>query len=170
MKHLIIYGSSGGQKGKTWELTSMLQNHLEDAELINLSDYSISFFDYSHKNKDDDFYGLAQKMLASDGIIFATPVYWYAMSAQLKVFFDRLSDLITIRKEMGRKLAGKFTAFIATGHDEHIPEGFDVPFKRTSEYLDMLFKGQLYVCTNSQKFDYQTVKNELTKFVTILSS
>lgn len=169
MKHLIIYGSSGGKNGKTWDLTTTLHAHLDDAKLINLSDYSISFFDYTHQNKDDDFYGLAQKMLTSDMIIFATPVYWYAMSAQLKVFFDRLTDLITLRKEMGRKLTGKSMAFIATGHDDIIPEGFEVPFKRTAEYLDMHFKGYLYVCTNNAKFDHLNVTNKITEFAALLA-
>lgn len=170
MKHLIIYGSSGGKNGKTWELTRTLHTYLDDAQLINLSDYSISFYDYTHQNKDDDFLEIAQHMLTSDTIIFATPVYWYAMSAQLKIFFDRLTDLITLRKEIGRKLAAKSVAFIATGHDAIIPEGFEVPFKRTAEYLDMHFKGYLYVCTNKTKFDHLKVMNDINEFASLLAS
>lgn len=170
MKHLIIYGSSGNTQGTTWEVTRTLQSLLNDAEIINVSDYSIGFFDYAHQNKDDDFLGLAQKMLACDIVVFATPVYWYAMSAQLKVFFDRLSDLITIRKDMGRKLAGKSMAFIATGHEDVIPEGFHVPFKRTAEYFDMSFIGYLYVCTNTKKYNPINTQSDIAKFSELLIS
>jgi multimeric flavodoxin WrbA len=33
---------------------------------------------------------LRERVLDADGIIFATPVYWYGVSGQLKTFFDRL--------------------------------------------------------------------------------
>lgn len=149
MKHLIIYGSSGNSTGKTMEVAKTLKERL-NADLIDVSSCNLSFFDYAHNNKDDDFHGFAQQMVNAECIIFATPVYWYAMSAQLKVFFDRLSDLITIRKPLGRQLEGKVMTFVATGHDELMPEGFDVPFKRTAEYFNMSYKAGLYVCSNSK--------------------
>ncbi len=31
-----------------------------------------------------------QDVLSADGLILATPIYWYGMSAQLKTFFDRM--------------------------------------------------------------------------------
>lgn len=37
----------------------------------------------------DDMAALLEKMLAADVIVLATPVYFYSMSAQLKVFIDR---------------------------------------------------------------------------------
>ena len=43
-------------------------------------------------------------MVQYEQIIFATPIYWYAMSAQLKTFFDRMTDLLTIHKPLGRQL------------------------------------------------------------------
>ena len=48
-----------------------------------------------------------------DTIIFATPVYWYSMSGILKVFIDRITDLLTIEKELGRKLRGKKMAVVS---------------------------------------------------------
>ena len=30
------------------------------------------------------------RFLAADGLVVATPIYWYGMSAQLKAFFDRM--------------------------------------------------------------------------------
>jgi multimeric flavodoxin WrbA len=163
MKHLIIYGSSGNGSGKTIRVVNTLKEHLS-ADLIDVSTCNLSFFDYAHHNKDDDFHGFAQQMVCAESIIFATPVYWYAMSAQLKVFFDRLSDLITIRKPLGRQLAGKSMTFVATGHDELMPEGFDVPFKRTAEYFNMKYFGGLYVCVNSHVTSQAAVDERLIQF------
>ncbi|MDA5312487.1 flavodoxin family protein, partial [Vibrio cholerae] len=73
-----------------------------DTTLFDLSDYAISFYDYEHMNRNDDFIHLINKLAEFDHLVFASPVYWYSMSAQLKVFFDRLSDLLTIEKELGR--------------------------------------------------------------------
>ncbi len=69
-----------------------------DTTLFDLSDYAISFYDYEHMNRNDDFIHLINKLVEFDHLVFASPVYWYSMSAQLKVFFDRLSDLLTIEK------------------------------------------------------------------------
>ena len=33
---------------------------------------------------------LRDRVVGADGIVFATPVYWYGVSGQLKTFFDRL--------------------------------------------------------------------------------
>ncbi|MBH1989724.1 MAG: NAD(P)H-dependent oxidoreductase [Alphaproteobacteria bacterium] len=163
MKYLIIYGSSGSGTGKTMDVVTTLKEHL-DADFIDVSNYKLSFFDYTHSNKGDDFHGIAQQMACADCIIFATPVYWYAMSAQLKVFFDRLSDLITIRKPLGRQLEGKMLTFVATGHDELLPEGFHVPFKRTAEYFNMGYTEGVYICTNSKVFDPIRVHEKMIQF------
>ena len=41
-------------------------------------------------------------MIGAFTIIFVTPVYWYAMSGRMKVFFDRWTDLLKIDKDTGR--------------------------------------------------------------------
>lgn len=38
---------------------------------------------------DDDFGGVAQKIIEADGVIFATPTYMFGMSSLLKRFFER---------------------------------------------------------------------------------
>jgi hypothetical protein len=67
------------------------------------------------------------------------------MSGQMKVFFDRFTDLITIRKTFGRQLAGKQTFLVATGSEQELPEGFEAAFRLTSDYFDMKFKGSCYI-------------------------
>ncbi|WP_225764254.1 flavodoxin family protein [Inquilinus sp. Marseille-Q2685] len=40
---------------------------------------------------DDGYRSLfLDRFLAADGLVLATPIYWYGMSAQLKAFFDRM--------------------------------------------------------------------------------
>ena len=41
----------------------------------------------------DDMAELIDKVLSADVIVFATPVYFYTMSAQMKVFVDRLTPI-----------------------------------------------------------------------------
>lgn len=121
-----------------------------DADVFDLSLFKISFFDYLHKNYSDDFISLIHKLITYDHIVFATPVYWYSMSAQLKVFFDRLSDLLTIEKELGRKLKGKSISILSTGYDLDCPNCFIQPFELTANYMDLAFKGCEYVSIQSE--------------------
>ncbi|MEM6299603.1 MAG: NAD(P)H-dependent oxidoreductase, partial [Bacteroidota bacterium] len=111
MKKVIILGSSRND-GDTTNLANQLIAK-SGWDMINLNDYMFSYSDYKHENRDDDYLGLVRKIIESyDTLIFATPVYWYSMSGIMKVFFDRLTDLLTIEKGLGRKLRGKKMAVI----------------------------------------------------------
>jgi multimeric flavodoxin WrbA len=140
---MIIVGSSR-KNGNTSLIVELLAKKL-DCEVFDLSDYSVSYYDYKNLNKDDDYSKLAAKMIEASYLIFATPVYWYSMSGQMKVFFDRFTDLITIRKSFGRQLAGKHTFLVATGSEQNLPDGFEAAFRLTSDYLDMKFQSSCYV-------------------------
>lgn len=127
--------------------TSSMIKAIEDKKNVKtfmLSDYSISPFDYKHKNIEDDFLKLVKKLLSYDHIIFASPVYWYAMSAQMKVFFDRISDLLHVKKELGRKLRSKSCAVISTGASSEPMRSFEEVFINSFDYLGMKYKGMLY--------------------------
>lgn len=41
----------------------------------------------------DDMDNLIEKVREADAIVFATPIYYYEMSGQMKVFFDRCNSL-----------------------------------------------------------------------------
>lgn len=126
----------------------------EDAafDLIDLLDYPIAHYDYEeHYPENDRFMEIAEKMLAYDSIIFATPVYWYAMSSYLKVFFDRITDLTRTHRTIGHQLAGKTMFMLTTSASKEIPEGFEIPFSETAGYLKMEYGGAYF--TPSFQFD-----------------
>jgi len=149
-KILIIMGSARSD-GNTRKIGDAIIGKT-NADFIDLNAFKISYFDYEHGNKDDDFVEIATKMVEYKWIIFATPIYWYAMSAQLKTFFDRLSDLLTIRKPLGRQLRGNKKMYsIACSSDAVEYEGFTMPFKNTAEYLGMEYGGHLHSWYDEEK-------------------
>ena len=83
-KIAILIGSSNNT-GNTASLVDDIANKI-NATIFDLKDYQISPFDYEHQNINDDFLGLVKELIQYDQIIFASPVYWYTMSAQMKVF------------------------------------------------------------------------------------
>jgi putative NADPH-quinone reductase len=98
----------------------------------------------------DDFDVVAQALVAHDLIVFVTPVYWYAMSGRMKVLFDRFTDLVTVRKDLGRQLKGRAIFLLACGSESQLPDGFEVPFSETAAYLGMDYGGAYYAQTNKQ--------------------
>jgi len=159
---LIIMGSSRST-GNTRKIVDAILAQVT-ATFIDLSAYNISYYDYEHKNQGDDFIPLAEQMVAADTIILATPVYWYTMSAILKTFMDRLSDLLTIRKDLGRALKGKQLCLVVCSSDEVQYEGFSLPFERTAEYLEMRWGGVFYAWIEAEKLPL-IVQEQLDKFI-----
>jgi len=68
-----------------------------------------------------------------------------AMSGLMKVFFDRLTELLSTHKAIGKALKAKKTYLISTGSDPELPEGFEVPFRSTSNYFHMDFQKAFYL-------------------------
>jgi multimeric flavodoxin WrbA len=55
---------------------------------------------------DDDMQSLHDKMVAADGIIFGTPVYFYSMTGQAKILIDRFLALSTPDRNLRNKVGG----------------------------------------------------------------
>jgi multimeric flavodoxin WrbA len=112
--------------------------------IIDLSSKSISYYDYGHANAGDDFIPLIETLSAKSLWILATPVYWYTVSAQLKTFMDRLTDLLETHKELGRTLRGRSVALLVSGTESQLLEGFESPVRLTCNYLGMNYLGACY--------------------------
>jgi multimeric flavodoxin WrbA len=93
-----------------------------------------------------------------DTLIFATPVYWYTMSGTMKIFFDRFSDLIRDRKDLGRKLRRKSMAMISNSAANDRRDGYEMPFVESAKYLGMDYKGDLHVWFDGEEIDAEASK------------
>ena len=145
---VIIFGSSRSNGN-----TSMLVDHLRkqaECDLIDLSNYQISYYDYGHNNAGDDYLTLMRQLTEDyDVLILATPVYWYSMSGIMKVFLDRLTDLLDFDKDTGRKLRTKKMAVISSSLGDNLGESFWLPFIAIAGYLGMEYAGNIDVnCSN----------------------
>jgi len=54
----------------------------------------------------DDMQEIYEKMVESDGIIWATPVYFWSMSGQTKVVMDRTYSLLFPKLQLANKIGG----------------------------------------------------------------
>ncbi|NRA92409.1 MAG: NAD(P)H-dependent oxidoreductase [Psychroserpens sp.] len=161
MKEVVIVGSSR-KDGDTANLTKQLIEK-SNWDLIDLNDFGFSYFDYKHENRNDDYLTLMRKIVGQyDTLIFATPVYWYSMSGIMKVFFDRLTDLLSIEKELGRKLRGKRMAVITCSTGENLGEHFWLPFSESAKYLGMEYIG------NTHTIAGEINELEITDFIKLI--
>jgi multimeric flavodoxin WrbA len=160
MSKTIILLGSARKDSHTRTLLRNVFNEI-DHDLADLLDFKIAPFDYNAKYPENDqFQKLADRMIESENIVFATPVYWYAMSGILKNFMDRFTDLVTIQKEKGRTLAGKNVFLFSVGADPYYPEGFEVPFRDTAKYLNMKYHDGVYISSRDENFEaVQVAKN-----------
>jgi len=131
---IIILGSSRtfGETRKV--VDSIIGNN--KIPIIDLKSLDISIYDYDHYNKNDDFIPLMEKIITHDLIVLATPV------------LDRLTDLLDIRKDLGRKLYGKKLFIISSLASNLLPQGFEYPFWQTAEYLKMEYKGCIFISSS----------------------
>ena len=161
MEKVLIVGSSRND-GDTMNLARQLAK-MSKWDLINLNNYKFSYFDYSHNNQDDDYLNLMRKIIEKyKTLIFVTPVYWYSMSGIMKVFFDRFSDLLTIERELGRKLQGKEMAAVSCSTGENLGDHFWLPFSETAKYLGMRYIGNTHTIANKNN------ELEIAKFVALI--
>lgn len=161
MKKVIILGSSR-KNGDTKKVVAELLR-ISDWDLIDLTDYDISHFDYEHLNQNDDYINLIKKIIDNyEVLIFATPVYWYAMSGIMKVFFDRLTDLLLIEQDIGRQLRHKHMAVMSCSNGDNLEADFWLPFKKSAEYLGMNY------ITNLHTLQGKPDREKLVEFIQIV--
>jgi multimeric flavodoxin WrbA len=105
MKILAVLGS-GRKKGNTFLAVRRMEDKLKqldenvEFEYLHLSDSNIKpcigcracFNKWEdHCPRKDDIPEIAQKLLAADGVIFASPTYVCSMSGYMKNFLDRIA-------------------------------------------------------------------------------
>jgi len=165
-KGVIILGSSRS-KGNTYKIVSELQE-LTGFDCIDLRTKNIAPFDYEFKNNSDDFIMLMRTIVQNyDTIIFATPVYWYAMSGILKNFFDRITDCMMTEKELGRQLKGKNMGMLSCGSGPELKTGFTLPFVESAHYLGMHYLGDIHTWMEEDEIP-ENVKDIVLEFSEVI--
>ena len=116
MKKIVIISSSPRRKGNSQVLCEQfakgaLENGNE-VEIINLNDYTIApclACEYCRNHdqqcvRKDDAALIIEKMIQADVWVLASPVYFYGVSAQMKLLIDRFfAREYTIRESEKRK-------------------------------------------------------------------
>lgn len=153
MQPTIALFASSRRNGNTGQLMDKLADTL-DIEIVDLSEKSITPFDYEHRNRHDDFEPLIQHVLKHELIIFASPVYWYAVSPPMKAFLDRICDLLEVPElqEQGQLLRSKCAFVVCTSIYDDVPAPFIGAFRDTFDYLGIRFGGYVHAnCENGYK-------------------
>jgi putative NADPH-quinone reductase len=143
----LILAATARNDGNTIYAVERLRSKLTSANFIDITALKLNGFDYHSSCEVDGFLTVIETIIAHKTIIFATPVYWYAMSGPMKTFFDRLSDLLVqpALRPTGRALARRDVWLLTTGTDPELPAGFTEPFIRTSSYFEMRWRDSCYV-------------------------
>ena len=146
MPSTIALFSSARRHGNTGQLMDRIAAEL-GIEVVALESLRMSPYDYDHRNRDDDFEPLMRRVLAHDRIIFAAPIYWYAVPPAMKIFLDRISDFLDLPDLLseGRRLRGKTGYVVCTSVGDEPSAEFVGAFGATFAYLGMRDGGSLHV-------------------------
>jgi multimeric flavodoxin WrbA len=111
---------------------------------------------------DDEATPILLRLPLADLIVFATPVYWFAPTAQLKVFSDRMLSLIKLDPGTGdyvHPMKGKAMALIATGGGD-LNSGLncvDLTFRTAAAFMSMDYDALLIPSTG---MDASQIEND----------
>ena len=95
---------------------------------------------------EDDAQLVLQKMVSADVIVMATPLYFFAASAQLKVVIDRMFSLYkwdNVADTMKTVLKGKTLVLLASAYENVGLDALEKPFGLTADYTGMKFESLL---------------------------
>jgi len=97
----------------------------------------------------DDAIEIMEKMIAADGTLYASPIYFWGFSAQTKALIDRSYSLVTRYHQPGHTslMSGKRVGLLITGADAYQDnaEGIFTAFDRIVDFLLARKCGELYV-------------------------
>jgi multimeric flavodoxin WrbA len=119
IKRVLVLSSSPRRDGNSRQLADAALDGVREAghtaELVHLDDHLGAFLRDcrlcrsadGHCTIDDGFDALfRERFLPADGVVLATPIYWYGVSGQLKTFFDRMFCYIAASHPENEKIAG----------------------------------------------------------------
>ena len=164
MKNVLIISSSPRKGGNSDTLCDSFFKGAEESgnkvSKIFLKDKKINYCtgcgfcntnDYTACSQKDDMADILEQMIAADVIVFATPVYFYAMCGQMKTFIDRCCSRYT-------HILNKQFYYIITAADDN-KDALNRTVEEFRGFLDCLEgaeeKGILYGAGVWEKSDVQ---------------
>lgn len=150
MKIVILMGSPN-RKGST---SILVENFVKGAEEAG---HSCEVLDVCHADihpctgcvacgyegpcvQKDDVEQIKEKLLASDMVVFATPLYYYGMSAQLKTVVDRFCAYNSSLNSRHLKAA---LLTVAWNTDDWTFEALEAHYKTLVRYINFEDKGMI---------------------------
>ena len=162
MKITTLLGSAK-KKGNTATVLGWVEEELQslghDVERIYLNNKSIRGClgcAKCRENPDeiacvqnDDAVDIMEKMISSEVVLLASPIYFWGFPAQIKALIDRGYSLVTNYHKPGHTslMEGKCIGLLVTGMDayEENAEGMFTAFDRIVDFLLARKSGELYV-------------------------
>ena len=144
MKIVVLQGSPN-KKGSTFILADCFRQGAEDAG------HTVEMIDVAHAKihpctgcihcgyegpcvQKDDVEFIRKKILDGDMLVFATPLYYYGMSAQLKTLIDRFC---AFNSSMQRKHMKSALFTVAWNSDSWTFEALEAHYKTLVRYLNL---------------------------------
>jgi multimeric flavodoxin WrbA len=167
---VILFGSPR-KEGNTVQLVNILSKTLKEkghnVRTIYLNDLNIrpcqgclACIPEGICRINDDMKDIRKYIMESDIIVYATPIYWFSPSSQLKLVIDR--SLAFLDENYGSRIKGKKAVTIMTCADEDIETcrpSIDI-FKKTFSLLGLEYAGSIEATGCEEKC---TVRNEYKK-------
>ena len=177
MKIVVLFGSPN-RKGSTNILVEEFRRGAEEGG------HSVEVIDVCHADihpcigcvtcgyegpcvQKDDIEVIRQKLLSSDMIVFATPLYYYGMSAQLKTVVDRFCAYNSSLNSRNLKSA---LLTVAWNADDWTFEALEAHYKTLVRYINFEDKGMVlgYGCGSpaiTQRSQYPKEAYELGRSI-----
>ena len=111
---------------------------------------------------DDDMKKYYDELNSADVIILATPVYWFNMSSQMKIFIDRMYGLDFKNFPSGKKLV----LLMSFGDNDMISSGavnISNSMKQMAQFLGMDFSFEYGISSNQSDKKRKTSMEEIKK-------
>lgn len=105
----------------------------------------------------DDMQSLYPKVAGADAIVFASPIYWFTISAQMKLFIDRL---YAFQGSHWKELIGKKAAIVLTYGDTDLYTSGGINAIHTFESIFRFLKIEIIGMVYGTASDAGDVKNQ----------
>jgi multimeric flavodoxin WrbA len=109
---------------------------------------------------DDDMNEVYPELLKADLVVFATPIYWWHIAGQMKIFLDRMEGILAGNGP--NNLSGKSLVLIVT-HLVEDPDGVELAirmFKSITGWAGMKFDVIRYCSAKGHVLEYQEKLDE----------